>query len=50
MARKGRAGPALGMAAFASFFAGTFSIVGLMLIAPPLARAGLKIGPRNFVH
>ena len=38
MARQGRAGPALGIAAFASFIAGTLSIVGLMLIAPPLPR------------
>src|SRR5215470_9559477 len=38
MAKRGRAGPALGMAAMASFFAGTFSIVALMLVAPMLAR------------
>ena len=34
MAQQGRAGPALGMAAFASFIAGTFGIVGLTLMAP----------------
>ena len=38
MARKGRAGPALGIAAIASFIAGTFGVVALMLVAPPLAR------------
>ena len=40
MALKGRAGPALGMAAFASFIAGTFSVVLLTLIAPSLAKLG----------
>jgi putative tricarboxylic transport membrane protein len=49
MARQGRAGPALGIAAFGSFIAGTFGIIGLMLIAPPLAEFGLKFGPpENF--
>src|ERR1700681_4083596 len=37
MARNGRAGPALGMAAIASFIAGTFGVVALMLVAPALA-------------
>ncbi len=49
MALKGRAGPALGMAAFASFIAGTFSIVMLMLLAPPIARAALAFGPPEYV-
>jgi putative tricarboxylic transport membrane protein len=44
MARQGRAGPALGMAAFSSFIAGTMSIVGLMFIANPLANAALRFG------
>jgi putative tricarboxylic transport membrane protein len=44
MARKGRAGPALGMAAFASFIAGTISIVGLMLVAQPLAKVAMSFG------
>jgi len=49
MARQGRAGPALGIAAFGSFIAGTFGVIGLMLIAPPLAEFGLKFGPpENF--
>jgi putative tricarboxylic transport membrane protein len=45
MARQGRAGAALGMAAFGSFIAGTVSVVGLMLLAPPLARVALEFGP-----
>jgi putative tricarboxylic transport membrane protein len=49
MARQGRAGVALAISAFASFIAGTFSIVGLMLLAPPLAAFALKFGPpENF--
>src|SRR5437016_13274169 len=36
MARKGRAGPALGISAFGSFIAGTFSVVALMFLAPAL--------------
>ena len=35
MARQGRAGPALGISAIASFVAGTVGAVGLMLLAPP---------------
>src|SRR5512135_2149584 len=45
MARKGRAGPALGIAAFGSFIAGTFGVLLLMLIAPPVAEIALKFGP-----
>jgi putative tricarboxylic transport membrane protein len=48
MARQGRAGPALGMAAFGSFIAGTLSIVGLMLLAPPLGEWALKFGPPEY--
>ncbi len=48
MARQGRAGPALGIAAFGSFIAGTFSIVALMVVAPPLARMALKFGPPEY--
>ena len=48
MARQGRAGPALGIAAFASFIAGTFSVVGLMLIAPPLAQMALQFGAPEY--
>jgi len=49
MARKGRAGPALGIAAFGSFIAGTLSTVGLMFIAPALANFSLEFGPPEFV-
>jgi putative tricarboxylic transport membrane protein len=45
MARQGRAGAALGIAAFGSFIAGTFSVLGIMLLAPPLARMALGFGP-----
>jgi putative tricarboxylic transport membrane protein len=45
MARRGRAGPALMVAAVGSFVGGTFSILGLMLITPPLARVMVAIGP-----
>jgi len=48
MARQGRAGPALGMAAFGSFIAGTLSIVGLMLLAPPLSRVAIAFGPAEY--
>ena len=45
MALQGRAGPALGIAAFGSFIAGTLSLVGLMLFSLPLTDAALKFGP-----
>jgi putative tricarboxylic transport membrane protein len=45
MARQGRAGPALGIAAFGSFIAGTLSVAGITLLAPPLAAAALRFGP-----
>jgi len=48
MARQGRAGPALGMAAFGSFLAGTLSIVGLMILAPPLSKFAIQFGPPEY--
>ena len=48
MALQGRAGPALGIAAFGSFIAGTIGIIGLMLLAPPLAKVALKFGPPEY--
>jgi putative tricarboxylic transport membrane protein len=48
MALDGRAGPALGIAAFGSYIAGTLSIVGLMFLAPLLARAALAFGPPEY--
>ena len=48
MARKGRAGPALGMAALGSFIGGTFSIIALMFLAYPLSEAAVKFGPPEY--
>ena len=48
MARQGRAGPALGMAAIGSFIAGTASVVLLMLLARPLVRVALEFGPAEY--
>ncbi len=48
MARQGRAGPALGISAFGSFLAGTFSVMGLVFLAPPLARFALRFGPPEY--
>ena len=45
MALQGRAGPALGIAAFGSFIAGTIGVVLLMLVSPLLARWSLSFGP-----
>src|SRR5918996_1123886 len=45
MSRQGRAGAALGMAAFASFIAGTLGIIGLMLLAPEVAALAIRFGP-----
>ena len=49
MTRKGRAGPALAIAAIGSYIAGTASVVGLMLLAPPLAAFALSFGPPEYV-
>ncbi len=48
MAKQGRAGAALGMAAFGSFIAGTLGIVGLMFFATPLAKFALRFGPPEY--
>lgn len=45
MARKGRAGPALGISAMGSFIGGTLSVIGLMLLTPPLAKLAMGFGP-----
>jgi putative tricarboxylic transport membrane protein len=45
MARQGRAGPALAIAAIGSFLAGTISIVFLMTLAPVFATFALQFGP-----
>ena len=48
MARQGKAGKALGVAALASFFAGTVATVLIAAFAPPLAEFALKFGPADY--
>ena len=48
MTQRGRAGPALAIAAIGSFFAGTIGVVGLMLLAPTLAVFALRFGPPEY--
>jgi putative tricarboxylic transport membrane protein len=49
MARQGRGGAALAIAAGGSYVAGTASVVGLMLLAPPLATFALRFGPPEYL-
>jgi len=48
MARRGRAGPALGMSAFGSFIGGTAGVLLLMIFALPLVKIALKFGPPEY--
>ena len=48
MAKRGRAGPALGISAIGSFIAGTLGVVGLMVAAPALTRLALRFGPAEY--
>ena len=48
MSQKGRAGAALAISAIGSYVAGTLSVVGLMFLAPPLARFALRFGPTEY--
>ncbi len=48
MALQGRAGAALGIAAIASFIAGTVGVLGLMLVAPPLAKIALSFSSPEY--
>jgi putative tricarboxylic transport membrane protein len=48
MAKKGRAGAALGVAAIGSFIAGTVGVIGLTAVAPPLASFALRFGPPEY--
>jgi putative tricarboxylic transport membrane protein len=48
MARKGRAGAALCIAAVGSWIAGTFGVIVLTFIAPPLATLALRFGPPEY--
>src|SRR5712672_1668515 len=48
MARQGRAGPALAIAAIVSFFAGTVGTLLIALFGPPLAEIALKFGSPDY--
>ena len=48
MARQGRAGPALAVAAIGSFIAGTVCTLMIALFAPPLAEMALKFGAPEY--
>ena len=48
MAKKGRSGPALAIAAIGSFVGGAIAMLGLVLVALPLARLALHFGPTEF--
>src|SRR3990170_4132141 len=48
MAKQGRAGPALGVAAIASFIAGCVATLVVALFSPPLAEVALKFGPADY--
>jgi len=48
MARKGKAGLALAVAALASFFAGTVATFLIAAFAPPLAELAFKFGPAEY--
>src|SRR5262245_25988181 len=48
MAKQGRGGTALGIAAIGSFIGGLVATAALALIAPPLAKFALKFGPPEF--
>ena len=48
MARKGRAGAALAIAAVSSFIAGTMGVTALAFVAMPLAAVALHFGPPEY--
>jgi putative tricarboxylic transport membrane protein len=48
MAKRGRAGAALGIAAFGSFIAATIAIIGLQLLSAPLVDFALKFGSPEY--
>ncbi|MEH7224675.1 tripartite tricarboxylate transporter permease [Bacillus sp. JJ1566] len=48
LAKQGRAGVALGIAGIGSFIGGCISIIGLILVGPPLAKLALNFGPPEF--
>ncbi|PSL36219.1 putative tricarboxylic transport membrane protein [Planomicrobium soli] len=48
MAKNGRAGSALSIAAIGSFTAGIVSLLGLVLLAKPLSNVALQFGPAEY--
>jgi putative tricarboxylic transport membrane protein len=48
LAKQGKAGPALAIAAIASFVAGTLSVIALTLFAPTLAQFAVLFGPSEY--
>lgn len=48
LAKKGRAGVAIGVAGIGSFVGGTFSMIGLVLVGPAVASQALKFGPPEY--
>ena len=48
MAKQGRAGPALGISAFAAFIAGTFGLIAVTVVAEPLSAFALKFGSPEY--
>ena len=48
MAKKGRAGAALGIAAVGSFFAGCVATLAIAAFAPPLTELAFKFGPAEY--
>jgi len=48
LAKKGLAGPALGLSAVSSFVGATVAIIGLTLFAPMLAEVAVLFGPAEF--
>ncbi|HEY9054021.1 MAG TPA: tripartite tricarboxylate transporter permease, partial [Rectinemataceae bacterium] len=48
MARQGRAGAALGVAAIGSFVGGVVALLFLTFLGPPLAKFAIRFGPPEF--
>src|SRR5688500_8994840 len=48
MAKRGRAGAALAIAAWGSFIAGTLSVLGLAFLMVPLTEFALRFGPTEY--
>ncbi|WP_377887613.1 tripartite tricarboxylate transporter permease [Alkalihalobacillus sp. R86527] len=48
LAKQGHAGKALAIAAISSFAGGTISVIGLMLVAPLMAKFAVSFGPTEY--